>query len=189
MLFHWCISHFIVPFASSLKRISWWCTDVHIIRIYPYTQQTRSNLSSEQNRAVCLSLWSLSLWNRGELWWCLSSRMDKWRSTWRCVHSELAKSSKLCRSSGWDHGELKALNRLEMEHGICHPEHLHFCPVGIFEPLQYPPYQIYTWGVGRNPVVDTWVCLKIWYTERAINTKMMINQMFFFRKIHFKVTQ
>ena len=24
--------------------------------------------------------------------------------------------------------------------------------------------------------MDTWVCLKIWYTERAVNTKIMINQ-------------
>lgn len=39
-----------------------------------------------------------------------------------------------------------------------------------------------TWGVGRNPVVDTWVCLKIWYTERAINTKWWLTSGFVFQK-------
>lgn len=150
--------------------------------------KARSNLSSEQSRAVCLSLWFLSLWNRGELWRCLSSRMDKWRSTWRCVHSELAKSSKLCRSF-WL-GSWRAESPQQIGDGTWHlsPRASSLLPCRDFWTFTIPSLPN-TWGVGRNPVVDTWVCLKIWYTERAINTKMMINQCFFSEKKHFKVTQ
>ena len=91
--------------------------DIMVILHIIHLLLTRSNLhNSQENRALCR--------NRGEIWcrW----RMDKWRSAWRCVHSQWAKSRPWQRVD--DHGwtpssDWKRL--MDMEWHLVPPKHLY----------------------------------------------------------------